>query len=461
MKLNIHKRQVLSDLTTPVSLYLKVREQYPELLLLESSDYSSKENSMSFLCFDSLGMIQTKGNTFTKRIGTNVSEKISFDIVDEMDSFLNEFDFSNSSEESEHNGVFGYSSYESIQYFDTIKIDKHDSSCPTLRYDFFRFIFVFDHYYEQLYLIENLPEGMTSEIDEMLRFVGRQNHQTYAFSLDGDTTSNMEDPTYLDMINTAKSHCQRGDVFQVVLSRRFTQKFKGDDFNVYRALRSINPSPYLFYFDYGGFKIFGSSPEAQLVVDGDHAEIHPIAGTFKRSGIAEEDIKLGEQLKKDPKENAEHIMLVDLARNDLGKHSTKVEVSKLRELQYFSHVIHLTSKVTGKLNDKASAFRVFADSFPAGTLSGAPKYRAMQIIDQLEPTGRGYYGGAIGWIGFDRRLNHAIMIRSFISQGGALSFQAGAGVVISSDPQSELQEVNNKLGALRKALVSAEQIVAN
>ncbi len=396
MKLNIHKRQVLSDLTTPVSLYLKVREQYPELLLLESSDYSSKENSMSFLCFDSLGMIQTKGNTFTKRIGTNVSEKISFDIVDEMDSFLNEFDFSNSSEESEHNGVFGYSSYESIQYFDTIKIDKHDSSCPTLRYDFFRFIFVFDHYYEQLYLIENLPEGMTSEIDEMLRFVGRQNHQTYAFSLDGDTTSNMEDPTYLDMINTAKSHCQRGDVFQVVLSRRFTQKFKGDDFNVYRALRSINPSPYLFYFDYGGFKIFGSSPEAQLVVDGDHAEIHPIAGTFKRSGIAEEDIKLGEQLKKDPKENAEHIMLVDLARNDLGKHSTKVEVSKLRELQYFSHVIHLTSKVTGKLNDKASAFRVFADSFPAGTLSGAPKYRAMQIIDQLEPTGRGYYGGAIG-----------------------------------------------------------------
>ena len=373
MKLNIHKRQVLSDLTTPVSLYLKVREQYPELLLLESSDYSSKENSMSFLCFDSLGMIQTKGNTFTKRIGTNVSEKISFDIVDEMDSFLNEFDFSNSSEESEHNGVFGYSSYESIQYFDTIKIDKHDKSCPTLRYDFFRFIFVFDHYYEQLYLIENLPEGMTSEIDEMLRFVGRQNHQTYAFSLDGDTTSNMEDPTYLDMINTAKSHCQRGDVFQVVLSRRFTQKFKGDDFNVYRALRSINPSPYLFYFDYGGFKIFGSSPEAQLVVDGDHAEIHPIAGTFKRSGIAEEDIKLGEQLKKDPKENAEHIMLVDLARNDLGKHSTKVEVSKLRELQYFSHVIHLTSKVTGKLNDKASAFRVFADSFPAGTLSGAPK----------------------------------------------------------------------------------------
>lgn len=461
MKINIHKRQVLSDLTTPVSLYLKVREQYPELLLLESSDYSSKENSMSFLCFDSLGTIQSTGNRLSQQIGTEVIEKSKFDIVHEMDAFLAKFDFSESKETSDHNGVFGYSSYESIQYFDTINITKHDTSCPTLRYDFFRFIFVFDHYYEQLYLIENLPEGETSRIDEILRFVSRQNHQTYSFSLDGDTSSNMKDETYLDMIDTAKKHCQRGDVFQVVLSRRFTQKFKGDDFNVYRALRSINPSPYLFYFDYGGFKIFGSSPEAQLVVEGNHAEIHPIAGTFKRSGIAEEDIKLGEKLKKDPKENAEHIMLVDLARNDIGKHSTKVDVSKLRELQYFSHVIHLTSKVTGRLKEKVSAFNVFADSFPAGTLSGAPKYRAMQIIDSLEPTGRGYYGGAIGWIGFDRRLNHAIMIRSFISQGGALSFQAGAGVVISSDPKSELQEVNNKLGALRKALLSAEQIAAN
>ena len=461
MKINIHQRKVLSDLTTPVSLYLKVREQYPELLLLESSDYSSKENSMSFICFDSLGTIQAVDGTLSQCIGSTVTQKSEFDIVDEMDSFLAEFDFSDSNEASKHNGVFGYSSYESIQYFDSINIEKHDSNCPTLRYDFFRFIFVFDHYYEQLYLIENLPVDEPSRIDEVLKFANRQNHQTYSFSLDGDTTSNMKDETYLDMIQSAKLHCQRGDVFQVVLSRRFTQKFKGDDFNVYRALRSINPSPYLFYFDYGGFKIFGSSPEAQLVVDGNHAEIHPIAGTFKRSGIAEEDIKLGEKLKQDPKENAEHIMLVDLARNDLGKHSKKVEVSKLRELQYFSHVIHLTSKVTGKLNDKVSAFRVFADSFPAGTLSGAPKFKAMQIIDTLEPTGRGYYGGAIGWIGFDRRLNHAIMIRSFISQGGALSFQAGAGVVIGSDPQSELQEVNNKLEALRKSLVSAEKIIAN
>ena len=257
MKINIHKRQVLSDLTTPVSLYLKVREQFPELLLLESSDYSSKENSMSFLCFDSLGMIQTTGGKLTKRIGSATTVRSEFDIVDEMDIFLAEFDFSDSQETSDHNGVFGYSSYEAIQYFDTINIDKHDCNCPTLRYDFFRFIFVFDHYYEQLYLIENLPEGEVSRIDEMLRFAARQNHQTYTFTLDGDTSSNMKDGDYIDMIKTAQSHCQRGDVFQVVLSRRFTQKFKGDDFNVYRALRSINPSPYLFYFDYGDRKSVG------------------------------------------------------------------------------------------------------------------------------------------------------------------------------------------------------------
>jgi len=460
MNIRIHKKQILSDLTTPVSLYLKVRERYPEILLLESSDYSSKENSMSFLCFDSLGTIEVKDKKLSRKIGDKTIAKNNFDIDDEMNDFLDQFQFIEK-EQSEHNGIFGFSSYESIQYFESIKIENHDDSCPTLRYDFYKYIFVFDHYYEQLYLIENLPEGEESKINETLKLAGRQNHQTYNFKLDGEVTSNMEDAKYLEMISTAKHHCQRGDVFQIVLSRRFSQRYKGDDFNVYRALRSINPSPYLFYFDYGGYKIFGSSPEAQVVVDGAHAELHPIAGTFKRTGIAEEDLALGEKLKKDPKENAEHIMLVDLARNDLGKHATKVEVSKLRELQYFSHVIHLTSKVTATLKDNVSAFKVFSDSFPAGTLSGAPKYKAMQIIDQLEPTGRGYYGGAIGWIGFDRRLNHAIMIRSFISQGGTLSFQAGAGVVIDSDPESELQEVNNKLGALRKALVKAEEIVVN
>lgn len=455
--MKINKRQVLSDLTTPVSLYLKIREQYPELLLLESSDYSSKENNHSFLCFDSIANIKCEGSLLVTQVNGDESVKESFDIVEEMNKFINQFDFSDSDEQVAYNGIFGYSSYESIQHFDTLTISNHDDSCPILRYDFFKYIYVFDHYYEQLYLIENLPEGEESNIDENLKFVTRQNHQTYSFTLSGGVSSNMDDDNYISMVETAKNHCQRGDVFQVVLSRRFSQSFTGDDFNVYRALRSINPSPYLFYFDYGSYKIFGSSPEAQLVVDNDQAEIHPIAGTFKRSGSAEEDLRLGEKLKADPKENAEHIMLVDLARNDLGKHASKVEVGKLKELQYFSHVIHLTSKVTGKLNETTTAYEVFADSFPAGTLSGAPKYKAMQIIDNLEPTGRGYYGGAIGWIGFDRQLNHAIMIRSFISKGNQLSFQAGAGIVIDSDPVSELQEVNNKLAALNKALIKAEK----
>jgi len=248
MKITIHKRQILSDLTTPVSLYLKARERYPEILLLESSDYSSKKNGMSFLCFDSIGTIEIKDNTLTQRIGKQSTRKSSFDIGQEMDAFLNHFDF-DTNEQTEHNGVFGFSSYESIQYFETIKLEKHDDSCPTLRYDFYKYIFVFDHYFEQLYLIENLPEGQESEIDKVLKLAGRQNHQTYHFHLEGEVTSNMEDTKFLDMIAIAKEHCQRGDVFQMVLSRRFSQKFKGDDFNVYRALRSINPSPYLFYFD--------------------------------------------------------------------------------------------------------------------------------------------------------------------------------------------------------------------
>jgi anthranilate synthase component 1 len=258
------------------------------------------------------------------------------------------------------------------------------------------------------------------------------------------------------MVSKAKAHCQRGDVFQMVLSRRFSQQFKGDEFNVYRALRSINPSPYLFYFDYGNYKIFGSSPEMQLKTEGNKATINPIAGTFKRTGDDIKDEQLAADLLKDDKENSEHVMLVDLARNDLSKNTRNVRVSRMKDIQFYSHVIHIVSNVEGTMYDGDSALKVLGDTFPAGTLSGAPKNKAIRLIDQYEPTSRGFYGGCIGFIGINGETNHAITIRSFLSQGDTLHYQAGAGIVNESDEEKELAEVNNKLEALRRAIYTAE-----
>ena len=288
--------------------------------------------------------------------------------------------------------------------------------------------------------------------------ISAQTHATFNFNCIDKPKSNLTDDDYKKMVNQAKAHCQRGDVFQLVLSRRFQQKFNGDEFNVYRALRSVNPSPYLFYFDYGDFKIFGSSPEAQLVVQNNKAEIHPIAGTFKRTGNDQKDADSALKLSKDPKENAEHVMLVDLARNDLSRNGSNVKVETYKEIQYFSHVIHLVSKVTAQLKANSSSLQVAADTFPAGTLSGAPKPKALELIEKYENLNRNTYGGAIGVIDFKGNYNHAIIIRSFLSKNHELFYQAGAGIVADSTPENELQEVFNKLGALNKALKFAETL---
>ena len=227
---------------------------------------------------------------------------------------------------------------------------------------------------------------------------------------------------------------------------------------LYRALRSINPSPYLFYFDFGGFRLFGSSPETHCRIEGRKATIDPIAGTTRRTGNRKQDEENARALRNDPKENAEHVMLVDLARNDLSRNCKDVHVDFFKDIQYYSHVIHLVSRVSGTLNDSANPIRTFIDTFPAGTLSGAPKVRALQIISELEPHNRGAYGGCIGFIGLDGSLNQAITIRTFVSRNGVLWFQAGGGIVAKSDEEKELQEVNNKLGALRTAIEMAERI---
>jgi len=420
---------------------------------------------LSFICFDSLATLEIKNHVVTQNdFSSHTSSQNELkDVVKEVSQFIGKYKIDAPDEISSFLGLFGYTGFDAVKYFESVVLDeqKPQYKVPDIRYDMFRNIIVFDHFFGQMYVIENVPEGSTSQMEKILTLINKQDHQTFTYQNSGSEEKNMTDKAFMDNVTKSKSFCQRGDVFQIVPSRRYAQKFLGDEFNVYRSLRSINPSPYLFYFDYGSYKIFGSSPEAQMVIKGKVAEIHPIAGTFKRTGNVEKDIESAKALSEDPKENAEHTMLVDLARNDLSKNTTNVHVEKYKEVQYFSHVIHLTSIVKGTLKEGIKPYQIFADTFPAGTLSGAPKYRALELIDDMEPTSRGFYGGGLGMLGFNGDINHAIMIRSFLSYEGKLHYQAGAGIVIDSQEENELQEVNNKLAALKKALVMSETITSS
>jgi len=455
----ISKKQ-LADTITPVGMYSKIRDKYANSLLLESSDYHSKEESFTFICVEPIVTLKADKNTFSYHYGNteidsksidnnfyNIFEEYKKTIVVDCDETIKSF-----------NGFYGYVSYNSIQYFETIKLKakKAPSEIPDFQFSFFKFIIAINHFNDELTLIENIEEGEESRIEEIQTLINARTYGLYKFETIGTEASNCTDEDFKNNVAKAKEHCKRGDVFQLVLSRQFQQKFSGDEFNVYRALRSINPSPYLFYFDYGNFKLMGSSPEAQIKIDEKKAIINPIAGTFRRTGDMTQDILLGEKLSKDKKENAEHVMLVDLARNDLSKHASNVQVEVFKEVQYFSHVIHLVSTVQGKPNGKA--IEIVGDTFPAGTLSGAPKYKAMELIDKYENQTRGFYGGAVGFIGLDNSVNLAIAIRSFVSKNNTLFSQAGAGIVINSTEEGELQEVNNKLAALKKALIMASTI---
>ena len=456
-------KKILADTITPVSVYLKVRDQFPGSILLESSDYHANDNSFSYICCNPIASLVVKeekiireypdGTTDTEPVetGTSIPEQIS--------RFARQFSVEDHGFKFITNGLFGYLAYDAVRYFEDIEIGKKADSpnIPDIYYAVYRNVIAIDHFKNEAYLFAHSHDGQNN-IPQLEQLLSVQTFATYRFRRDGIRKSNLEDSEYLDHVEKAKKHCARGDVFQLVLSRRFSQDFKGDEFNVYRALRSINPSPYLFYFDYGDFKIFGSSPEAQLVVKKGRAEIHPIAGTFRRTGNDEEDAELALRLAADQKENSEHVMLVDLARNDLSRHGNAVSVDTYREVQYFSHVIHLVSKVTGQIKEGTPTMDVVADTFPAGTLSGAPKHRAMQLIEAYEKTSRNYYGGAIGFMAFDGDFNHAIMIRTFLSKDHCLYFQAGAGLVAASDPETELQETFNKLGALNRALEIAETL---
>jgi anthranilate synthase component 1 len=458
----IEKRKILADIITPVSIYLKIRDIYPNSLLLESSDYHSKETSYSFICLDPIAEFRVGNGKATISLPGVDPEVAVLDeeigAVELLNQFLETFRVEQPEEGMLVDGIFGYATYDAVEYFEDIRFQSTQppgEEIPDIRYNFFRYVLAINHLSNELTLFEHLVNGGESQIDRVTTLLHNRNIATYGFDVEGEETSNLTDNDYREMVAKGKAHCFRGDVFQIVLSRQFRQVFTGDEFNVYRALRSINPSPYLFYFDYGSYKLFGSSPEAQIEVKGGKAYINPIAGTFRRTGDDMEDQELARRLAEDEKENAEHIMLVDLARNDLSRTTSKVTVESYREIQFYSHVIHMVSKVSGTLPQDANTIRIMAESFPAGTLSGAPKYRAMELIDQYEGKRRGYYGGTIGFIRFNGDINHAIMIRSFLSCDHVLYYQAGAGVVSESTEEGELQEVNNKLAALKSAIEMA------
>lgn len=450
----------IADTITPVGLYLRFRDTYANTLLLESSDYHSKEESFSFIAIEPVATIKAENHhlKFSHKGEELANQEIGRDFNAIFEKYSKAIDLDCPAELKSFNGLYGYTTYDSVQYFENIDLSVKEapSAIPLMQYSFYRFIIAINHFNDEMTLIENIEEGSESRIKEIQTIIDAQTFNTQSFEIVGDETSNVKGEEFIEYVKKAKSHCKRGDVFQLVLSRQFQQKFKGDEFNVYRALRSINPSPYLFYFDYGSFKLMGSSPEAQIKISAGKATINPIAGTFRRTGDMAKDIQLGKKLSADKKETAEHVMLVDLARNDLSKHADKVEVEVFKEVQYFSHVIHLVSTVSGQL--KGNPIEIVGDTFPAGTLSGAPKYKAMQLIDTYENQSRGFYGGAVGIIGLDGSVNLAIAIRSFVSKNNVLYYQAGAGIVIHSDEEKELQEVNNKLAALKKALFLAENI---
>ncbi len=456
-------KKILGDLSTPVNVYLRVRDAYPQSALMECSDYHDNKNSRSFICVHPIASVSVEHGMGISRYpdGTETRHAITkdYDTAQLITDFLAQFDIKGT---DKHNcALFGYTTFNAVRYFENINVKDEtqpQNDAPDMQYILYKDYIIFDHFNNSLTLVEMLQEGEEDDLDQLEHDVNNRPYQTYGFRPVGECTSTLTDDEHRENIRKGIKHCLRGDVFQIVLSRRFKQKYEGDDFKLYRALRSINPSPYLFYLDFGGFRIFGSSPETHCRIENGKAYIDPIAGTTKRTGDAEQDRKNALYLKNDPKENAEHVMLVDLARNDLSRNCHDVNVESYKDMQFYSHVIHLVSRVSGTLDEGANSIKTFIDTFPAGTLSGAPKVRAMQLISEYEPHNRGAYGGCVGSIGFDGNLNQAITIRTFVSRNNELWFQAGGGIVAKSDVEYELQEVNNKLGALRKAIAIASEI---
>lgn len=461
MKITITKHTTLADTTTPIIAYQRIREVYAKSILFECATYQDSKNSNSIIVFDELASIDSSEGKVTTRVNEIIhkeSENLSFKT--NIQDFMSLININEEDLKDPYIGIYGFTGYNSVSKMEDVTFEKHKNNLqiPDFHYGFYRFTLIFNHHTNTITIIECLPDNEDAKLKEVISLLQKNNTTTYSFETVGAETCNSTNQEFLDMVAKGKNHAQLGDTFQLVLSRQFSQTYTGDDFNVYRTLRSLNPSPYLFYADFGNFKLLGSSPEAQIVITDKIAEIHPIAGTFKRTGDIAFDKLEAKRLQANEKENSEHVMLVDLARNDLSRHCNNVTVKNYKQIQTFSHVIHLVSLVTGEQLNESTSLDIFEDTFPAGTLSGAPKIKAMHLINQYEITDRSFYGGAIGSFSFNGNINHAIIIRSFCSKDNQLHYQAGAGVVINSQPENELMEVTNKLGALRNAIAQATQI---
>lgn len=461
-------KKILADIYTPVGIYLRLRDRFRDTILLESADSHAGENSFSIIGINAIAGIEIRTKEIIEyKLPGQKPEKINIrnrgDVPQYLWDFMQQFDVTPAVKPvAMAQGLFGYTTYDAVEFFDTIQLSSdgkiNADLIPLMRYRLYQYVLIINHFKDEIYICENEIAGIDSELKIVESLIKSRDVPIYSFRISGTESSNVSNDAYMEMVQQGIAACNRGDVFQIVLSRRYEQSFTGDEFNVYRALRSINPGPYLFYFDYGEYKLMGSSPESQLLISDGKAIVHPIAGTFKRTGNDELDKELAVQLENDEKENAEHVMLVDLARNDLSRMCNNVQVTEFKKVKYYSHVIHLVSEVAGNIPSGSNPFKMLAASFPAGTLSGAPKYKAMQLINEQENTQRSFYGGAIGSIGFDGGCNHAIMIRTLLSKNNTLICQAGAGVVAASRPESELQEVNNKLNALKQAIQMAMEI---
>ncbi len=460
-------KKMLADVFTPVGIYLRLRDRFRDTILLESTDHHASENSWSFIGINAIaGLEITSLESLEYKLPGQKPERLHItkagDVTAYLFDFMKRFEVSGDCKEAAFaQGLYGYTTYDAVQFFENIKLNGKQiaqNEIPLMRYRLYQYVIAINHYKDELFICENILKDVESELPLLESLIRSKDVPVFPFAIKETESSNVTNEAFIEMVKKGIASCMRGDVFQIVLSRRFQQSFTGDELNVYRALRSINPSPYLFFFDYGDYKLMGSSPESQIIISNGKAVVHPIAGTFKRTGDDETDQREAERLLKDAKENAEHVMLVDLARNDLSRVCDDVSVAHYKQVQYYSHVIHLVSEVTGKVRPNSNPFELLAKTFPAGTLSGAPKIKAMHLIDAYESTTRNYYGGALGFMGFDGSCNHAIMIRTFLSKNNTLIYQAGAGVVAASNPESELQEVNNKLGALKKAIEFAESI---
>ncbi|MBL4704570.1 MAG: chorismate-binding protein [Flavobacteriales bacterium] len=461
MKLSTKTYKTLADTLTPVSIYLKLRDLYPNSIMLESNLNEKREKSHSYICLNPIATFkaQKNGITIIENGASSQRSKIGKDAPELFSEFMDSFEVEKG-DKNQFNAIFGHTNYNAIEYFETIELaDKDlDDAIPLMNYSFYRFVIAIDHFTNEMFFTEYLQPEEESRLQEVITRVETARFNAYPFIKIDNETCYTSPEEFLEQVIEGQDHCKKGNIFQIVISRRFKQQFKGDEFQVYRSLRSINPSPYLYYFDMGSYKIFGSSPEAQIKIIDGKAIINPIAGTYKRTGNMDQDLILAEELQADAKENAEHVMLVDLARNDLGRVSSNIKVKSFKDIHFYNHVIHMVSEVEGELPEQYNPIQVFGQSFPAGTLSGAPKYRAMELIDQFEPVSRNYYGGGIGFVELNGNLNHAIMIRSFLSQNNELHYQAGAGVVVKSVPESELKEIDHKIGALRSAITKAEDI---